>query len=335
MRAPNFPRGTRLAGELMLGGHFRKRGRKCARYRVTWTWGSTGINAGRTWPTGVAVYQGGPLYVAYIYAPPASIADGFRIARGLDNPDGTVSFTTLALRNVDGTPLSSIPLTCEAVNAFLPRFVQQGRGLVSTIPRLAADPTDPQRLFLVYHAPNVDLYGDKECPPVSNDVNVDVYLRRLTVEGVIVTVGDPVRVNDPDPVGVESPADQFLPSILVDSSGRIHVTIYDDRDWPAQQDKNLGNERFNVYYAFSDTGGANFAPNLKLFQVSGLSDPPAGDRTLIPPGSEWELGEYQGLSLFTDTQTGAVTIWSSFSGSSVLDLNVDKSVIWASRVLWQ
>ncbi|MFO0838846.1 MAG: hypothetical protein U1D55_09990 [Phycisphaerae bacterium] len=158
-------------------------------------------------------------------SPPAMVAEGFRIARGLDNPDGTVSFTTLALRDTQGAPLRPIPLACEAINLFLPRFVQAGRDAVFTIPRLAVDPTDPQRLFLVYHAPNIAAYGEKDCPPAGDGVDVNIYLRRLTVVGDTVTVSDPVLVNDPDPLDVLTPSDQFNPSIVVDSVGRIHVTF--------------------------------------------------------------------------------------------------------------
>jgi hypothetical protein len=193
-----------------------------------------------------------------------------------------------------------------------------------TRPQLAVDPTNPKRLFLVYH----DLSDNQ------GSTNVNIYLRVLTRNPVFDTwsASLPVQVNDDDPV---PESDQFHPSITVDANGVIHVIFYDDRRFdqedgpadplPAPQPK------YDVFYAWAvppEPGQPWFWTNEKLWwQTQGPGDPPALD--LNDDSLElFEAGEYIGISFWGND------VWTSFAGSDFDDPDDNKSVIWSSRIPW-
>ncbi|MFO0837779.1 MAG: hypothetical protein U1D55_04575 [Phycisphaerae bacterium] len=299
---------------------------------ANWVWGSSEFTAGEF--LGPAVYQDGPVLVSFKVAQFAH--DTVRLAFGLDNPDGTVTWSMPILFDDQLRMIDSIPVVCKSVQEFLPRFTPtQTHG--ETVAWLAADPTNPTRFFMVYHAPDVTQYST--CPPFGTipDVDVNVYLREITlfVEQNAAVIGPPIRVNDPDPPNAETPSDQFNPAVRVDQTGRVHVVFYDDRDWPSQRDGNSAPDlKFNVFYASRAPGQTTFGPQRRLFElVDSPTDPPAGNRNLLTHNG-YELGEYLGLDVFRDAFTGAVTVWAGFCGSTPNDEHADKSVIWASRVNW-
>lgn len=63
------------------------------------------------------------------------------------------------------------------------------------------------------------------------------------------------------PVNDAAAGDQFMPWIDVDPAGGVHVAWYDRRNDP-------DNRLLDVYYAYSDTGGQGFHPNLRVTERS-------------------------------------------------------------------
>jgi len=188
-----------------------------------------------------------------------------------------------------------------------------GEFLVRTVPYLVADPTDPDRLYFVYHG--------------LTDVNtkdVDVYCRTLTRTGSTGETGDwsagpRVRVNDLLPVqpgGADF--DQIFPVARVDQEGRLHIAFYDERDADNGPDTSTEAD-FSLYYAVSTDHGASFT-NIRM---TGIPHKPTLETTRTGPGvapvAKWPPGEYAGIACDGDT------VWIAFAGTSDLDINPDGS----------
>ncbi len=86
--------------------------------------------------------------------------------------------------------------------------------------------------------------------PLDSDVQV---LLRWSDDGI--TWSAPVAVND------DAAGDQLMPWIDVDSEGGVHVAWYDRRNDP-------DNRLLDVYYAYSNTGGEGFHPNVRVTETS-------------------------------------------------------------------
>ncbi|MFG0253057.1 MAG: hypothetical protein ACF8NJ_09315 [Phycisphaerales bacterium JB038] len=178
---------------------------------------------------------------------------------------------------------------------------------VYTIPQLAADPTDPNRLYLVYHD------TDPEAP---SDVNV--YLTSLVYSGGQWTALPRVKVNNDG----NAATDQFLPSIVVDDFGVIHVIFYDDRRYV--QGDSAPDAKYDVWYARSVDGGTNFEDNIELWGLSGL---PALDETTASTNLR-KPGEYIGITYFPPLDQ----VWTSYGGTSLFDPSNEQTVIWSSKI---
>ncbi len=178
---------------------------------------------------------------------------------------------------------------------------------VHTSPQLAADPTDPNRLYLVYHD------TDPEAP---SDVNV--YLTSLVYSGGQWTALPRVKVNNDG----NAATDQFLPSIVVDDFGVIHIIFYDDRQYV--QGDSAPDAQYDVWYARSVDGGANFEDNSELWGLSGL---PALDETTASTSLR-KPGEYIGITYFSALDQ----IWTSYGGTSLFDPSNEQTVIWSSKI---
>jgi len=297
------------------------------------------VDGGQTWYFGdieldsqpgfvqPAVYADGPLYVAYLYDNDLL----YRFAQGQDPQTPGDPMTWRRLLDAWGQPLE-VDLYTDDIKGYLPHVTNHDG--VYMFPQLAADPSDEDVLYLVYH----DVVDTSD----PNDADVDVFLtklRRNALTGTWAAELDRVRVNDENPQGVI--ADQFLPALTVDPYGRVHVIFYDDRHHRFQDDSTV-QPKFDVYYAYSDTGGASFA-NERLFLDPEL--PPEED-----PGVDFwhdvdenfEITDYIGI---TYRQSGVHTdIFTSFTGSSATDGDPndpndpyhhdDESLIWSSRILW-
>ena len=265
-----------------------------------------------------AVYQDRPLYLAYMHGSPKQI----RFLIGEDQPSREVQFTRLVTENATPPVPLNIPLASPNIRADVPGgFVQPALG---TVPYLAVDPRDEDRLFIAYHDTATD---------DANDRDVNVYLRTITKRGTIWELGDRVKVNNDDTL-YES--DQFMPELIVDAAGYVHVLFYDDRrftDGPEgdlQPDDNCPQPKFDAYYAYSPADNLNFqqpAERNRLLYLSNPSDPnePAAfDRTLAPAATP---REYNGIAWYGDR------IWTAYTGTWADD-PANKTLIWSSRVDW-
>lgn len=262
-----------------------------------------------------AVYKDRPLYVAYI----AGGTIYFLV--GEDQPGGAVAFSRL-LRATYPEPLPlSIPLASPVIRDDVPGdFVSPS---LSTVPYLAVDPGDPDRLFIAYH-------DTATADP--NDRDVNVYVRQITRDGRIWELGDRIKVNN-DTTDYES--DQFMPELIVDAAGYVHILFYDDRrftDGPGydlQPDDNCPQPKFDAYYAWAPVDNLDFEEagrNLLLYlnNPSDPNEPAAFDRTLAPNANP---REYNGIAWYGDR------IWTAYTGTWADDPD-NKTLIWSSRIDW-
>jgi len=280
------------------------------------------------------VVDDGSLYVAY--TPLANQREiRFLKGRDIDDPNdphaGEVEFGVLTqvcpLGGGDG-PILPVPLvitrnrTSQEIHDMLPG----GAELMNfpSIPWLAADPNDPNQLYLVYHDTETDDAGD---------LDVNVYCQKLRYHPSGWCAGDRVKVNDGDDQNYE--VDQFMPSVWVDHAGRVHIIYYDDRRYnvDSDQDKNTEFPRLDVYYAYSDDGGGFFHPSTELTKDPNGADPHeiCLDYELLDGFDfPYKPGDYNGIAAYGDT------VWTSFTGTSADELDGDPqsnpSVIWSCRI---
>lgn len=253
-------------------------------------------------PSSATAVQDTPVYVVWT----RPFNGEYRFLRGDDN--GTaVDFTDLT--DSGGNPVGVVPnRTCKDCTDLAP-----GPFRVKPSPHLATDPTDPDRLYLVY----LD-----ESAVASTDL--DVFCVRLdrTPGTTIWTAGTPVRVND-DVNDPNDHFDQIQPDLAVDEAGRVHVIFYDDRNYI--QADTVEDAKYDVFYAYSLDAGQTFT-NVNL---AALADEPALDHTLDPVNDVVPL-EYPGIATFENE------VWMSFAGTWSLDTTTpDKSVIWVAQAVFE
>lgn len=183
---------------------------------------------------------------------------------------------------------------------------------------MAVDPTDANRLYVVAHDTETATAGD---------IDVNIYLQKLTRDDPIGepdywTVHPRVLVADDDEPANET--DQFMPSIVVDALGKLHVVFYSDRGLPPQDDGAATPQpKFNCWYAFSDSQGSSWT-NQDLVAV-----PPSLAVDFAQPATAFKLRDYIGIA------AGADRVLTSFMGINALDTNPNKSLIWSSEITRQ
>jgi hypothetical protein len=167
-------------------------------------------------------------------------------------------------------------------------------------PRPAADPYDPNTLYVVYYDLKQAVGGT---PAADEDINV--YLRVLTKSGASSwSLGSRIQVND-DPLGFI--ADDFQPEIFVtrasaQDSPVVHVVYYSDRRFPSQVDTdpndpddpndpyNLNeNAQFDLYYTWAEVGESVEFETPRLFSTKSPGDPNYADPTSDPAAIRYEL----------------------------------------------
>lgn len=300
------------------------------------------VDGGHTWTGGLpvringedvngsyvslAVSGAGPLYVGYLSQSPAA---GFRFLRGSDNAGGDVTFDYLY--SSAGQPLT-IGTRIASFNNAIPLTLLRYHLVMHVQPIIAADPSNPNVLYLTYH-------DRTEPQPGQTEVDIDVYFRRLTLNPAtgFWSAGDPVRVNN-DEVIAGNIKDQFRPEMVVTprpgGSSWIHIMFYDDRDFT--QADNVSTATVNYYYALSRDGGATFAENYQVFyNAPGPGDPPVLDMAApLPPEHPqfgFEIGEYNGITV--REFEGTFEVWGSFVQTAVPPSSeTDWSQIGAVRV---
>lgn len=202
-----------------------------------------------------------PLYIVYLKD---NFGDDIRLVRSFDHGatlDTPVTVTTRMASWVDDN--NRIP----------------GSFINPTYPYLAVDPNEGT-LYVVYF----DITSQ-----VGTGVNVDLYLTRSTDQGA--TWATPTVIESSG--GGSPPRDQFFPWIEVGDSGRLHLVFYDTRH--GTQSDSANDADLDVYYAYSDDGGATWQEH-RLTSSSFL----ASDASSYNPPQSQFIGDYTSLAIDGD-----------------------------------
>lgn len=266
------------------------------------------------------VYETLPLYVGYRHSGASTI--GF--VRGDDVNSGVhagkVRFTKLV--DSGGQPIGLVT-TLVHPNLYTvtagPDFVFGGSNPISAPGfDLAVDPTNSGRLYLVYQ--ELD-------SPTGSDVSV--YLRRLIRQsGNVWQLEAPTTIAD-DPT--KSSDDQFMPTMDVDSVGRVHVIYYDDQEFRPGQTDSTFEAKFNLWYAYSTNQG-------QFWTYWNLCDNPTAQCVGSEPAVDYSvtydlsLRDYVGIDVGPDGN-----VWTTFMGMSAVrdpDPLAQETLIWSTRIQW-
>jgi hypothetical protein len=240
-----------------------------------------------------AVGADGKLYVAYVAGPCGEgTPTPIRFLVGRSGTNNTINFRTL--KQLDGNPLQVFIRVCGES----PLPVIPAPGLVAkAVPYLVGDPSNANRLYLIYH-------DYTELDP--SDMNI--YCVRLDNDGLgNWSSGVAQRVNNDAPPDGTQP-DQFIPAAAVDTQGRVHVIFYDNRE-VCPGTCGTSTVQYDEYYALSTDHGASFT-NYSL-RIPAL-DPHAVSFTA--PSNLWYPREYNGITA-VDTP-GQTKIWIAYAGKN-------------------
>ncbi|HEX6539589.1 MAG TPA: sialidase family protein [Candidatus Dormibacteraeota bacterium] len=168
-----------------------------------------------------------------------------------------------------------------------------GRGVV-----VDDDVVPPERVLLIFTMPEPALAADQQGRVFAGwydarNADWDVFMRRSLDGGNAWVAAQ--RLND-DPVG--DGKNQYLPVLRVAPTGRIDAVFEDRRNDP-------DNVKNDVYYTYSNDGGATWSPNVRLSSAS--SDTTIGARYPIP--SAQGLVDFGGHPALLSTKTGIVAAW--------------------------
>lgn len=283
------------------------------------------------WPL-PRVFGDRPLYVAHISNDSQRCSRLVKIEQGIDRTDwehfGEVQFTTL--RNETNEFPLAIELNAGALfmQERLPGFNLfangSGAGPGAGVD-FAVDPSNENKLYLVYH----DTTGTCIGGPTPSDPDVNIYIRALTrVEGVRWSVGPQILVADDE---IVQETDQFMPQIVVDDRGHLHVIFYSDVNFPTQTDGSLPT-KFDVWYAYSDDGGDNWLLQ-ELCEYAGEPIPCVGPDPDPAIDSSLPFIENDFLRDYIGIAVGPDQVWTSFMGITNDDTTTsDKSVIFSTRI---
>lgn len=259
----------------------------------------------------------GPLYIACI----AGNSIRFLVGQDVDGAaSGPVRFWRLHAPPDDPNdpaPALTVRLNERVLHDDIPGNFPHPMG--STVPQLAVDRANPGRLHLVYH----------DVAPGTSDVNV--YMHTVTRDHEYWRLGPQRQVNESSATTYES--DQFMPSMTVDDSGRIHIVYYDDQDYTDSpmgdlQDDNCQLPKFDVFYAWSDDQGQNWSRHKLFLNENPQEDEPALDCTLTRVNPR----EYIGIAWYGSGEVSEV--WTAYTGTFSRDLQRNDAVIWSSLLDW-
>jgi hypothetical protein len=287
-------------------------------------------DGGCSWHGGVISDAQGDPIISSFPVQPAMASDGrLYIARNLpysllfaigEKSGDLVSFSEMLDEN--GFPVQIVWSFLEP--DYPPIALPNGSSMeVIRAPYLIADPTNPGRLYVLYH----DSASADTQSPGYDDLNVYlVTLRRDGANGAW-HVSPRVRIN----TGIDEPgahSDQWMPVGAVDRFGRLHVIFYDNSSHgecgappPAH--------RYDVIYALSTDHGASFTNyNTRTCDQRVPLDLDYALQQNHDP--LWSPHEYNGLAVAsTDDET---TVWATYAGVSSQDPDAIKTVIFASKI---
>ena len=168
-----------------------------------------------------------------------------------------------------------------------------GRGVV-----VDDDVVPPERVLLIFTMPEPALAVDQHGRVFAGwydarNADWDVFMRRSPDGGRSWNAVQ--RLND-DPVG--DGKNQYLPVLRVAPNGRVDAVFEDRRNDP-------DNVKNDVYYAYSNDGGATWSPNVRLSSAN--SDTTIGARYPIP--SAQGLVDFGSHPALLSTSTGIVAAW--------------------------
>lgn len=284
------------------------------------TWGGTPIQI-----TADAPVAGVP------FSHPAVAADG-RVFLAFPNstfgPNGNGRIRFLAARDGPGGLEFRYLRTASGFLEVAPRL-PQSEGLPlplparqpfksSLVPQIACDPTDAHRLYMTWR----DVAADDP-----DDVNV--YLARFEEgdNGLWSTVS--LATIAPEAIAPDGTrADQYLPYLVVDARGRLHMLWYDNRPALGSAGFSFG---FDAWYAVSRDHGATFA---RFDLRASPAEPRPLDLsllgTLVHYG--WSSREYSGLALYEDGD--ATHVCATYAGTSLASPKPrHKTVIWGQEIV--
>ena len=173
------------------------------------------------------------------------------------------------------------------------RFVING-ARTAPHPKIAMDNSNGPyrgRLYLVYATND----------PPGNGMKPDVWLRYSTDQGA--TWSAQTRINDnADPQS----SDQWFPEIYcVRETGKLYIHWYDDRNNPSAYG-------VDVYATYTTDGGATFAPNQRLTNVTFSYPNPA-----CSPNSNCYRGDYTSIAGNVDA---AFSVWGDHRNGTALNM---------------
>ncbi|MGH9088642.1 MAG: sialidase family protein, partial [Acidimicrobiales bacterium] len=250
-------------------------------------------DGGRTWKSSPVFDNGRG---ANIGAFPVVAADGSLYVAWDDYGDTDTGQVVIAKAIwTGGTSISGfttpavISPTASGFGIVLPNYAAavpgQGFRTVGAMPALAADPTDPSRLYAAW------------ADTSATDPRMHIHLSRSTDGGA--TWSEPVRID------LGNPNDAWQPALAVDGTGSPHtVTLawYDRRDDP-------GNHYYRIYYTQSTDGGQSFLA--RQVPVSSVQSDPTLDANGTGDYMEMVAAGGHAHPVWTDTRNGSNQIFTA------------------------
>ncbi|MDP8909387.1 MAG: cell wall-binding repeat-containing protein, partial [Chloroflexota bacterium] len=183
------------------------------------------------------------------------------------------------------------------VGTHLPPADPAQASTTATYPRMAADPTRPGRIYLVYlQSPPGPTAPDGGFKGADHFISFDseVWFQRSSDSGL--TWSAPQRVSDPTKHPGSETVQTRHPSVSVSPDGRVDVVWHDRRHWyqgPGErncthshifcEDVRLG----DTYYSYSTDGGTTFSSNIRISDRSHNNDVGYDTR---PASGYWSWG---------------------------------------------
>lgn len=164
-------------------------------------------------------------------------------------------------------------------------------------PALAVDQANPDRVYMVYE------------DQTAGDNSEQIFLVRSMDGGA--TWDDPARIGDDNPL-LGFPHER--PSIDVAPNGRLDIVWYDGRNSPTSMNTSCPDDPSfelcsgrDVYYTFSEDGGENFAPNVRV-------TPETFEAKSRRLGEDQEGGNIMGATGLVSTDAEARILWEQSAG---------------------